>query len=108
MASERTALDVMKAIIVCVGIHRFTQSKFVENDEVRKIHHWFEGLSHEDQNISVDFGIRDVHSLVTVYELYKATYLMFLRRSPVGDEPVALEAGKSRAIQSLRNGPIAF
>ena len=36
-------------------IHRFTQSKFVENDEVRKIHHWFEDLSHGDQNISVEF-----------------------------------------------------
>ena len=38
MASELTAQDVVKAIAVCVGIHRLTQSKSVENDEVWKIH----------------------------------------------------------------------
>lgn len=38
MASELTAQDVMKAIAVCVGIHKLTQSKLVENDEVQKIH----------------------------------------------------------------------
>ena len=38
MVSGLTAHDVMKAIAVCVGIHRLTESKSVDNDEVRKIH----------------------------------------------------------------------
>ena len=41
---------------------------------------------------SLNIEIKDVQSLITGYELNWATYLMFLKRNPVSDEPAALEA----------------
>ena len=94
IASELTAQDVVKAIAVCVGIHKLTDSKLEENDEVRKTHQWFTDLTQGGQPTSLNVGIKDVQPLITVYELYRAIYWMFLKQNPVNDEPAALEAGE--------------